>query len=188
MAEPRDWNSMKDMMKRLLVERTGKDTSYWNAVIKKEKLPDPGSLRSWLKTRGITGYAQTHLVMETFGYPDYMELKGSELIDEQYRDRQALRPIYEAVVAAAVRLGDVTIQARKTYVALVTSRRTFARIQPTTRNRLDVALRLERAKPGGRLKVSKIQEQMKVQVELMSVEDLDTVVRSLLRSAWMENR
>jgi hypothetical protein len=44
-----------------------------------------------------------------------------------------LRPILNAILAAALELGEVIIQARKTYVSLVTPRRTFARVQPTTK-------------------------------------------------------
>jgi hypothetical protein len=67
----------------------------------------------------------------------------SDLIDAQYADRPELRPIYDAILDAAKQLGDVVVQARKTCVSLVSPRRTFARVQPTTRQRVDLGLRTD---------------------------------------------
>jgi predicted transport protein len=129
------------------------------------------------------------LVMERFGYPDFMLASADALIDGQYADRPNLRPIYDAIVEAATSLGDdVAIQARKTYVSLVSPKRTFARVQPTTRNRVDLALRLEGAEPRGRLRPSSIQETMPVQIGLTAPKDLDKAVFDLLRRAYEENR
>src|SRR5690242_5006568 len=138
MAETRDWQGMKTMSGRLLKERTGEDVDVWNRRIQELNFNDEKSLREWLTQQGVTGYAQSILIMERFGYPDFFLASADELIDGQYADRPQLRPIFDALIDAAAGLGDVTIQARKTYVSLVTPRRTFARLQPTTRNRLDL--------------------------------------------------
>jgi hypothetical protein len=76
---------------------------------------------------------------------------ADELITGQYADRPQLRPVLGAVLAALPALGPVTVQARKTFVSLVTPRRTFAVVQPTTKSRVDLGLRLEHERPGGRL-------------------------------------
>src|SRR5439155_790942 len=52
----------------------------------------------------------------------------------------------------------------------------------------EAALRLEGAKPGGRLKPSKIQDTMPVQVGLRSPNDLDSEVLNWLQEAYEENR
>jgi hypothetical protein len=113
---------------------------------------------------------------------------ADELIDGQYADRPHLRPIYEAVVAAAQSIGEIVIQARKGYVSLLTPKRTFARVRATTKDRIDLALRLEESKPHGRLKPSKIHETMPVQVSLKDLKDLDKEVIKWLRKAYEENR
>ncbi len=187
MAKVRDWQGMRAMFERLLEERTGTGVATWNLRIKKERLDDEKSVRAWLTKQGVTGYAQTLLVMERFGYPDFLTATGDELIDGQYADRPHLRPIFDAVVKAAVGLGDVTIQARKTYVSLVSPRRTFARVQPTTKNRVDLALRLDGEKPGGRLRPSKIHETMPVQIGLSSPKEVDAEAVRWLRRAYRES-
>ena len=73
------------------------------------------------------------------------------LIDGQYADRPHLRPVLDAVLAALPGLGPVTVQVRTTLVSLVTPRRTFAVVRPTTKNRVDLGLRLDTVRPRGRL-------------------------------------
>jgi hypothetical protein len=187
MPQTRDWQTMKDMSARLLKERTGEDMAAWKVHISQRSLADEKSLRRWLAQQGVTGYAQSLLVMEKFGYPDFMQASADDLVDGQYADRQELRPIYDAVVRAAVGLGEVVIQARKTYVSLVTPRWTFARVQASTRQRVDLGLRLEGEKPGGRLIPSKIHETMPLQISLTSPEEVDAEVLGWLEKAYNQN-
>jgi hypothetical protein len=188
MAQIRDWQSMKDMSARLLRERTGLDVTTWNQRIRAHSLKDEKALRAWLDKQGVTGYAQNLLVMERFGYPDFMQASAEELIEGQYADRPQLRPIFEAILGAAAGLGEVTIQARKTYVSLVTPRRTFGRVQPTTKQRVDLALRLEGQKPGGRLQPSRINASTPLQISLTTPEEVDTEVLDWLQKAYEQNR
>lgn len=178
---------MRDLGARLLEQRTGENLGTWKNRVAREQLQDEKSLRAWLTRQGVTGYAQNLLVMERFGYPDHFLASADDLIDGQYQDRLQLRPIFDAVVDAAAGFGDVTIQARKTYVSLVTPRRTFARIQPTTKSRVDIALRLEGYKPGERLQLSKIHETTPLQVRLASADDVDSELLDWLREAYNQN-
>jgi uncharacterized protein DUF5655 len=188
MAQILDWQSMKAMSARLLQERTGLDVATWNQRIQAQHVQDEKALRTWLLEQGVTGYAQNLLVMERFGYPDFMQASATELIQGQYADRPQLRPIFEAILGAAAGLGDVTIQARKTYVSLLTSRRTFARVQATTKQRVDLGLRLEEQKPSGRLQPSRIHASTPLQISLTTAEDVDAEVLDWLQKAYDQNR
>ena len=187
MAKIRDWKSMKELSTRLLQERTGENVVTWNRRIAEKQLNDEKSLRAWLTKQGVTGYAQSLLVWERFGYPDFILASADDLIESQYADRPQLRPIFDALIDATASLGEVTIQTRKTYVSLVTPRRTFARIQPTTRNRVDLGLRLEGYKPGGRLQPSKIHETTPLQISFATVDDIDSEVLNWLQEAYDQN-
>jgi hypothetical protein len=188
MAQIRDWQSMKDMSARLLQQRTGQDVAAWNKRIQEQDLNDERALRAWLTKHGVSGYAQSLLVWERFGYPDFLQSSADELIEGQYADRPQLRPILEAILNAALGLEDVTVQARKTYISLVTSRRTFARVQATTKQRVDLGLRLEKQKPGGRLQPSKIHETMPLQISLTGLDEVDAEVLDWLQKAYDQNR
>jgi hypothetical protein len=149
-------------------------------------LADESALRDWLAAEVVTGYQQMLLVMERFGYPDFLLAWADALLDGQYSDRPQLRPILDAVIAAVSTFGPVDIQARKTYTSLLTPRRTFAAVKPTTRSRVDIALRLDGVAPGGRLLDGRSTAGggLNVRLALESVDDLDAEALDLLREAY----
>jgi hypothetical protein len=186
----RTWAEMRDSITTALIRDTGHDVGWWNERIAAQPdIADEAALRTWLSTAGVTGYQQMLLVMERFGYPDYLLASADELLDSQYEDRPQLRPILDAVVAAAHTFGPVDVQARKTYTSLLTPRRTFAAVKPTTRTRTDLVLRLDGAAPGGRLLDGRNSAGggLNVRVALQSVADLDDEVLDLLRRAYQES-
>ena len=187
MAQTRDWKGMKEMSARLLHERTGQELDTWNGRITSAGFTDEQTLRAWLTEQGVTGYAQSLLVMERFGYPAFFLASADELIEGQYADRPQLRPIFDAIIDAAAGLGEVVVQTRKTYVSLVTPRRTFARIQPTTKQRVDLGLRLHGLQSGGRLTPSKIHETMPLQISLTALDQVDAEALAWLQQAYEQN-
>jgi hypothetical protein len=112
---------------------------------------------------------------------------ADELIDAQYADRPRLRPVLGAVLAALPALGPVTVQARKTIVSLVGPRRTFAVVQATTKNRVDLGLRLDNEKPGGRLLAARDIGAANLRIPLTGSGDIDEEVLGWLRRAYDEN-
>jgi hypothetical protein len=187
MTEKRDWQFNRDMWVRILKQQTREGVEWWNQRIQDEGLGDEPSLRAWLNAQGVTGYAQGVLIMEIFGYPAHFLASADQLIEAQYADRPDLRPIFDCIVGAVTGLGEIILQARKTYVSFRTPRRTFARVQPTTKTRVDLALRLEGHALGGRLQRSRIHETTPLQVGLTSPEEVDEEVLDWLRQAYDEN-
>ena len=122
-------------------------------------------------------------------YPDYLTAEAGELIEGQYADRPQLRPILDAVLALLPALGPATVQARRTIVSLVCPRRTFAVVRATTKDRVDLGLRLDDAEPGGRLQSAKGigGGGATVRIALRRPEDIDEEVRGLMRRAYEEN-
>ncbi len=111
----------------------------------------------------------------------------AELIEAQYADRPQLRPVFDAVLAALPALGPVTVQARKTLVSLVGPRRTFAVVQATTKSRVDLGLRLDSSKPGGRLLAARDIGAANLRIPLTGPGDVDDEVLGWLRRAYDEN-
>jgi hypothetical protein len=118
----------------------------------------------------------------------FIESDGAdELVAGQYADRPQLRPVLDAVLAALPALGLVTVQARKTLVSVATQRRVFAVVQATTKNRVDLGLRLDHEGPGGRLLAARDLGAATVRIPLTRPEDLDAEVLGWLRHAYDEN-
>jgi hypothetical protein len=100
--------------------------------------------------------------------------------------KAALRPIYDALMDAAHALGDdVTTGVRQSYVTLQRGN-SFAAIAPSTRTRVDLALKLKGVPAGGRL-----EENTGVgggalthKVALTGVDEVDDQVRDWLKLAY----
>jgi Domain of unknown function (DUF5655) len=183
----RTWAEMRESITTALIRDTGHDVAWWNERMSGQPvIADEPALRAWLTGEDVTGYQQMLLVMERFGYPDCLLGSADELLDGQYAGRPLLRPILDAVVAAAQEFGPADVQARKTYTSLLTPRRTFAAVKPTTRIRRDLVLRLDGAEPGGRLLDGRNSAGggLNVRVALQSVADLDDAAIELLRRAY----
>ena len=188
--EMRTWQGMRDWSAQLLKRSTGKDVEAWKRRVARRRFANESALRTWLSDEGVTGYAQMLLVWERFGYPDFMTAGADDLIGRQYADRVSLRPILDATLAALPGIAQVAVvQARKTYISLVSKRRTFAVVQATTKKRVDLGLRLITQRPGGRLKPGKGvgNGSMTVCVPLASPADLDDEALGWLKRAYDEN-
>jgi hypothetical protein len=188
-AQPRSWREMYERIAEQIKRETGSDVSAWNARIKELGPSNAADLKAWLNEHGIDGYPAMLLGFETFGYPDYLEASADELIDGQYRDRPAIRPIYDRLIEHLPDVGEVEVQARKTYVALIGPKRTFASIQPTTKTRVDIGLRFDDATLARGLAPAKSigQSSMTHKLGLSSVDDVDAESIGWLRRAYEVN-
>jgi hypothetical protein len=188
-TETRSWAEMLIWIEERLVRTTGDDVATWRERVAATGLETEPEVRVWLAERGITGYGQMLLVMERFGYPDFFTASADDLVDGQYADRTALRPVYDAVVAAALGIGEVHVQARKGYVSLVGPRRTFAVVQASTKSRVDLGLPLPDREPAGRLLPAKSigNGSCTVRLALTSVDEVDDEVVDLLAESWSVN-
>ncbi|CAN5627257.1 hypothetical protein BH24ACT14_BH24ACT14_17750 [soil metagenome] len=188
-AQMRDWSGMQADSVRLLEQRTGQSLADWNRRIGETGIDSEPELRTWLAERGVTGYGQMILVMERFGYPDHFTSSADELVEGQYADRPVLRPILDRILVAAAGLDEVHVQARKTYVSLVSDRRQFAVVKPTTRDRVDLGLRLDGRQPEGRLQPARglANDTINVRVGLRGVDEVDDEVVTWLQAAYLHN-
>ena len=122
--------------------------------------------------------------------PATLSPEAVELIDGQYADRPHLQLVLDAVLAALPALGPVTVEARRTLVSLVTPRRTFAIVQATTKNRVDLGLRLEGPLEGpgvARLQPAKNLGAATVRIPLTEPADFDDEALGWLRLAYEQN-
>jgi predicted transport protein len=96
-----------------------------------------------------------------------------------------LRPIYDALVAAATRFGDdVELGPRKTYVSLRRSKQ-FGIIKPATRTRVDVGIHLPDAEASDRLQPGKSFGGMcSHQVAVTDAGQVDTELVGWLKAAY----
>ncbi len=146
-------NEMIAAITRNLEKNTGKSVAGWITVVLKDGPPGTRERIAWLKSvHGLGTIASQHIVGEAEKPVNYREPTPDELLEAQYAGAKAgLRPIYDRLAAEMRQLGpDVMLDPRQTYVSVRRGTQ-FAIIQPTTRSRIDLALRLKGVEPTSRL-------------------------------------
>ena len=146
---------MADAMVRNLTDKTGKTLAQWLKIAKGSKLEKHGHLIKFLKSdHGMShGYANL-IAHKTLQSDAGSAANVDDLIDAQYAGKkEGLRPIYEKLIAAVTKFGDVEVSPKKAYVSLRHAKQ-FALLQPSTATRLDVGIKLKDVKPAGRLEKS----------------------------------
>jgi hypothetical protein len=141
---------------RNLLEKTGKSIDEWAGIARNSGLGKHKDIVAHLKTdHGLThGYAN-QIAQKALAAADAPKAGSDDLVEAQYAGAKAgLRPIHDALCAAARAFGpDVEFAPKKAYVSLRRSRQ-FGLIQPSTATRVDVGLILKGVEPLGRLEAS----------------------------------
>jgi hypothetical protein len=163
-----------------MLAKTGHPLDHWVALVRTEGLSGHGPVVKWLMaehgfTRGYAGTVAWALREET--------VTPYELVEAQYADRPALRPILDAVRKAIP--AGATEGARKTYVTWSNGRQ-FALLQPSTKARTDLGLVLEDVPPTGRLRAAGSFGSGRIthRVARAGPRDVDAEVKRWLREAF----
>ncbi len=121
-------------------EKTGKSLEEWKAILKEKGFARHGEAMKFLKGEyGVThGFANTiiHLSKED-------KVSESDLVSNQYKGKENLMPIYEALLSTVKAFGsDVVVTPKKTTVSIIRKKQ-FALIKPATKSRIDLGLKLK---------------------------------------------
>lgn len=167
-------------------EKTGKSLEEWLAILGASGLEKHGQMIKLLKDEhGVShGYANTIVLIyrqQGEGAPN-----DDDLVAAQYQgSKNALKPIYEAVIAVATNLGaDVEIAPKKSYVSLRRNKQ-FAIVQAAAKSRVDLGLNLKGVEPGDRLEGGVVFGGMCThKVRLFEADDVDEEITVWLRQAY----
>lgn len=113
-------------------------------------------------------------------------LTEAEKIQAQYKGKEQLWPIYERLTSVVHNLdADIQLGIRKTYVSMQKGKQ-FGVIQPTTKSRLDVGLKLPGVEPTPRLQPAGSfgSSQVTHKVALATPADIDPELIGWLRQAY----
>ena len=184
---PNSPRGMGDAIIRNLPAKTGKSLEEWLTLIRSQGLETEKDAVAWMtQVHGVGSVTARMVAWEAFGAPDYITESGETLLAGQYAGAKAtLLPIYEALARAVRELGpDAELEQRKTYTSL-TRKKLFGMIQPSTRTRVDLGVKLPGAPETPRLRhLSPETAQATHVVGLTSPEEVDAEVRGWLTQAY----
>ena len=110
---------------------------------------------------------------------------GGDLIEAQYSNKEDLLPIYDAIIEGISGFGDdIEISPKKSYVSLRRSKQ-FALVQPSTKTRVDIGIKIKDCEPAGRLEAAGSWNSMvSHRVRLTDVNQVDEELLSWLRMGY----
>ena len=165
-------------------EKTGKSLEAWKEILKTKNFEKHREAVKFLKgTHGVThGFANTIVTLskEKRDTP-------SDLVTNQYKGKENLKPIYEKLISIANNLGkDVVVTPKKGSVSIIRKRQ-FALIKPATKTRIDLGLKLpektntERLGPSGPFGTMCTHR-----VQLIGIEEVDNELISWIEEAYQK--
>ena len=174
-----------------MAERTGRTLEQWVGLVGTSgvDLLDQNAVRRWLRdVHGVRQNTQWAIADAVARGAGWERPTADQYADAQYTGQKAaLRPVFDAVRAAALDLGDdVGMEGRGTYVPFV-RRRQFAAVAAATASRVDLGVRFVDPPSSARLEPAKAPGSATHKVALRSVDDVDDEVRDLLRTAYEQN-
>ncbi|MFY0688221.1 MAG: DUF4287 domain-containing protein [Cyclobacteriaceae bacterium] len=163
-------------------EKTGKSLQEWKQVLKSKGFEKHGEAVKFLKTEhGVThGFANTIVTLSK----DQND-EPEDLVQAQYKGKEALVPIYESLINMVLQFGDdVTITPKKGSVSIIRKRQ-FALIKPATKTRIDLGLKLPGVATNDRLGDSGPFGSMCThRVQISDVEQINNELKDWLREAY----
>ena len=121
-------------------EKTGKSLNEWKAVLEAKSFAKHSEAVNFLKKEhNVThGFANT---IVTLSKGD--NNSSSDLVQNQYKGKEELIPIYESILTVVKDFGkDIIITPKKTSVSIIRKKQ-FALIKPATKTRIDLGLKLK---------------------------------------------
>ena len=168
-----------------LEAKTGKPLAAWVKLVQAAKPDKHGAMVAFLKSKHGLGHGYANLVAHSVlggGAPS----RGDDPVGEQYAGpKAALRPIYDAILAAVQKFGkDIEVSPKKAYVSLRRAKQ-FGIVQPSTPSRVDVGLNLKGVAPAGRLEVAgSFNAMVSHRVRLDSIKQIDKELIGWFKRAY----
>lgn len=169
-----------------LEKNTGKSLAQWVAVVKSSGHEKHGEIVKFLKSEhGFTHGFANLVAHEAKGSAAVQLAETTDLVAEQFKGKEDLRPIYDRLICEIKKFGsDVEIAPKKAYVSLRRSKQ-FAILQPSTKTRFDIGLNLKGVAPEGKLEAAGSWNAMcSHRIKASSPEDIDTQVVNWVKMAY----
>ena len=175
-------------MEKGLLEKTGKSLDHWIDIVNKSKIDKHKEIITYLKSEHGFTYGYANFVALKAKKSDAGSLDDQDLLNDQYKGKENLKPIYDKLISEIDTFGtDITKTPKKDSVSVIRKRQ-FALIKPATKTRIDLGLKIKDKPIEGRLENSGPFGTMCThRVQLTSVSDVDGELISWLREAYSES-
>lgn len=163
-------------------EKTGKSLEEWKKVLQSKSFAKHSEAVSFLKKEHQVTHGFANTIVTLSKEENHSE---DDLVENQYKGKEALIPLYEALIEMVSSFGnDVTITPKKTSVSIIRKKQ-FALIKPATKTRIDLGLKLKDKPTTDRLGNSGPFGTMCThRVQITDLSDVDSELRDWLLEAY----
>lgn len=142
-------------MEKGLLEKTGKSLAEWKKIVKAAGLQKHGEIMKFLKTEHGFTHGFANFVTLKYREADAASHAPEDLLKSQYsKGKESLLPIYEKLKSTISTFGDDIEFVPKKASVSIRRKKQFALIQPSTKTRVDLGLKIKGKEPAGRLEGS----------------------------------
>ena len=121
-------------------EKTGKTLDEWKSILKEKSFTKHSEGVKFLKTEHNVTHGFANTIVSLSKEEDSSSI---ELVDNQYKGKESLRPVYEKLINYVNTLGtDITVTPKKSSVSIIRKRQ-FLLIKPATKTRIDLGFKLK---------------------------------------------
>ena len=174
-------------MEKGLLEKTGKPLSHWIEVVKNSKIEKHKAIIDYLKSEHGFTYGFANFVSLKTRQTDAGSMDDTDLLTNQYKGKEHLKPIYEKLLSEIDSFGDDVIKTPKKDSVSFIRKTQFALIKPATKTRIDLGLKIKDKPTTDRLENSGPFGAMCThRVRLSSLEDVNTELIEWLKEAYIK--
>jgi hypothetical protein len=175
-------------MEQGLLDKTGKTLDEWIKIVKAKNFVKHGEYLAYLKEEHGMSHGFANFVAHKARQSDAASFEDEDLVALQYsKGKEHLKPIHDRLIELVSSFGDdVEIVPKKSSVS-VRRKKQFALIQPSTKTRIDLGIKLRNTPVGERLEGSGPFGTMCThRVRLEDVRQVDDELEGWLRGAYEE--
>lgn len=174
-------------MEKGLLDKTGKPLEYWIKIVKESKIEKHKAIIDFLKSEHSFTHGFANFVSLKARKSDSDSLDNTDLLANQYKGKEHLRPIYEKLLSEINEFGnDITISPKKDSVSFIRKKQ-FILIKPATKTRIDLGLKLKGKELTERLENSGPFGAMCThRVKLSSIGDVDSELIEWIKEAYQK--
>jgi len=166
-------------------EKTGKSLEEWKAILKQKAFAKHSEGVKFLKTE----HQVTHGFANTIVTLSKEEANATvDLVQTQYKGKEQLLPVYEALIKYVQSLGsDVTINPKKGSVSIIRKKQ-FVLIKPAIKTRIDLGFKLKDKPTTDRLESSGPFGTMCThRVKILDEKEIDAELKSWIKEAYVQS-
>lgn len=168
-----------------LQKMTGKNLDEWKAIAASSGFSKHGDMVKYLKENFGLGHGYANFIVHKTRSSDSGSADDkSQLIENQYKGKENLRPFYETLMAGILPMGeDIEVAPKNSSVSL-RRKKQFCLLEPKTKTRLEVGLNMKNVEASGIVESCPPGGMCTHKIRIEKAEDINAEVFSWVRRAY----